>query len=175
MHNGLIREFARVKRTLMLAVDDALFPSIEGTTDSEAMFYLALTFGLERDPAAAVARMVGFVEETGREHGVELPIQMSVATTDGDEHLGVPLLERGRLALAVLQHSDGRPEGSLPRERGARAGCRTRPGSSSPSRWATSPAPGTRCRRRTSGSCSRGPTSCGPSSPNAHDLARPGG
>ena len=83
MHNGLIREFARVKRTLMLAVDDALFPSIEGTTDSEAMFYLALSFGLERDPAAAVARMVGFVEETGREHGVELPIQMSVATTDG--------------------------------------------------------------------------------------------
>jgi predicted glutamine amidotransferase len=83
MHNGLIREFPRVKRPLVLAVDDALYPSIEGTTDSETMFYLALTFGLESDPVQAVERMVGFVEETGREHGVEQPIQMTVATTDG--------------------------------------------------------------------------------------------
>jgi glutamine amidotransferase len=83
MHNGLIREFLRVKRELVLAVDDSLFPLIEGTTDSETMFYLALTFGLESDPVAAVERMVGFVEETGHKHGVDLPIQMTVATTDG--------------------------------------------------------------------------------------------
>ena len=83
MHNGLIREFARVKRELVLAVDDSLFPSIEGTTDSETMFFLALTFGLESDPVAAVEQMVGFVEETGHRHGVEHPIQMTIATTDG--------------------------------------------------------------------------------------------
>jgi predicted glutamine amidotransferase len=83
MHNGLIREFPRVKRELMLAIDDSLFDSIEGTTDSEAMFYLALTFGLESDPVAAVEQMVGFVEETGHRHDVEDPIQMTVATTDG--------------------------------------------------------------------------------------------
>jgi glutamine amidotransferase len=83
MHNGLIREFPRVKRELMLAIDDSLFTSIEGTTDSEIMFYLALTFGLEDDPVGAVEKMVGFVEQTGRAHGVELPIQMTVATTDG--------------------------------------------------------------------------------------------
>jgi predicted glutamine amidotransferase len=83
MHNGLIREFARVRRDLLLAIDDSLFPSLEGTTDSEAMFYLALTFGLEEDPVAAVERMVGLVERTGRDHGVELPVQMTIATTDG--------------------------------------------------------------------------------------------
>ncbi len=83
MHNGLIRDFARVRRELLNAVDDSLFPSIEGTTDSEAMFFLALTFGLETDPVGAVERMVGFVEETGRRHGVEQPIQMTIATTDG--------------------------------------------------------------------------------------------
>ncbi len=83
MHNGLIREFPRVRRELMLAVDDSLFPSIEGTTDSEAMFYLALTFGLEDDPVAAVEQAVGFVEAAGRRHDVEHPIQMTVATTDG--------------------------------------------------------------------------------------------
>jgi predicted glutamine amidotransferase len=83
MHNGLIREFPRVKRELALTIDESLFPSIEGTTDSETMFYLALTFGLEDDPVDAVERMVGFVEETGQRRGVEDPIQMTVATTDG--------------------------------------------------------------------------------------------
>jgi predicted glutamine amidotransferase len=83
MHNGLIRDFPLVKRELVLAIDDALFTSIEGTTDSEVMFYLALTFGLEDDAVGAVERMVGFVEQTGREHGIEHPIQMTVATTDG--------------------------------------------------------------------------------------------
>ena len=73
-----------MKRELVLAVDDSLFPSIEGTTDSECMFYLALTFGLESDPIDTVERMVGFVEETGRKHGVEHPIQMTIATSDGE-------------------------------------------------------------------------------------------
>jgi glutamine amidotransferase len=72
-----------VRRTLALAVDESLYTSIEGTTDSELMFYLALSFGLESDPVGAVERMVGLVEEAGREHGVEHPIQMTVATTDG--------------------------------------------------------------------------------------------
>jgi glutamine amidotransferase len=83
MHNGLIREFPKVMRELRLAVDDALFPFIEGTTDSETMFYLALTFGLEHDPPGAVERMVGLVEATGRRHGIEHPIQMTIATSDG--------------------------------------------------------------------------------------------
>jgi predicted glutamine amidotransferase len=83
MHNGLIREFPRLRRELVMAIDYSLFDSIEGTTDSETMFYLALTFGLESDPIAAVEQMVGFVEKTGRRHGVEQPIQMTIATTGG--------------------------------------------------------------------------------------------
>jgi predicted glutamine amidotransferase len=83
MHNGLVRDFHRVRRELLLTVDESLFSSIEGTTDSEVMFYLALTFGLESDPVGAVERMVGHVEKTGRARGIELPIQMTVATTDG--------------------------------------------------------------------------------------------
>jgi glutamine amidotransferase len=84
MHNGMIAGFRQVKRDLALAIDPALFPSLEGSTDSEVMFYLALTYGLRDDPAAAVARMVGTVETTGHRYGIEHPIQMTVATTDGD-------------------------------------------------------------------------------------------
>jgi predicted glutamine amidotransferase len=83
MHNGLIGGFSAIKRDLALAVEPSLFPAIEGTTDSELFFYLALTFGLEQDPPAAVARAVGFIEETGRGHGVAYPVQMTVSTTDG--------------------------------------------------------------------------------------------
>jgi glutamine amidotransferase len=85
MHNGLIREFPRVHRELVTAIDDSLFNSIEGTTDSETMFYLALTFGLEGDPVGAVEQMVGLVEETGHRHDVEHPIQMTIATTNGQD------------------------------------------------------------------------------------------
>jgi predicted glutamine amidotransferase len=84
MHNGLIRDFATVKRDLAFAVDPSLYPEIEGSTDSELFFYLALTFGLENDPTTAVETAVGLIEETGLKHGVELPIQMTVATTDGE-------------------------------------------------------------------------------------------
>jgi predicted glutamine amidotransferase len=84
MHNGLIHEFLHVKRDLLLAVDPELFPEIEGTTDSELLFHLALTLGLEDDPPQAVQRAIGLVEATGREHGVEFPFQGTIATTDGE-------------------------------------------------------------------------------------------
>ncbi|MFJ1812081.1 MULTISPECIES: class II glutamine amidotransferase [unclassified Streptomyces] len=83
MHNGAIADFHRIRRDLALAVDPQLFLDIEGSTDSEMMFYLALTLGLEEDPPGAVARMVGLVERTGHAHGVEFPVQMTVAVTDG--------------------------------------------------------------------------------------------
>ena len=83
MHNGLIRDFQQVRRDLVLAVDPSLYPEIEGSTDSEVFFFLALTLGLEDDPPGAVERAVGLIEDTGRAHGVEQPMQMTVATTDG--------------------------------------------------------------------------------------------
>lgn len=83
MHNGAVTDFHRLRRDLVLAVDPALFPDLEGSTDSELMFFLALTFGLEQDPPGAVARMAGLVEGVGREHGVEFPLQMTIAVTDG--------------------------------------------------------------------------------------------
>ena len=83
MHNGSIAQFQDVKRELQVAVDPSLYSAIEGSTDSETFFYLALTMGLEDDPPAAVARAVGFIEDVGEKSGVQHPIQMTVATTNG--------------------------------------------------------------------------------------------
>ena len=84
MHNGFIDGFAAVKRDLVLAADESLFPEIKGTADTEVLFCLALTFGLEDDPPDAVARAIGFVEELGRARGVQYPFQGTIATTDGE-------------------------------------------------------------------------------------------
>jgi glutamine amidotransferase len=84
MHNGLIAGFPMIKRDLMLQVDPAIFADIEGSTDSELMFFLALTFGLTDEPVAAVERAVGLVEKVASDHGIPDAVQMTVATTNGE-------------------------------------------------------------------------------------------
>jgi predicted glutamine amidotransferase len=84
MHNGYINEFGTIKRDLVLAVDPSLYPEIRGQADTEVLFYLALTFGLEDDPPDAVAQAIGFVEAVAERHGVPHPFQGTVAATDGE-------------------------------------------------------------------------------------------
>ncbi len=84
MHNGYIDRYLDLRRELLLAVEPSIFSGIAGTTDSELMFYLALTFGLEAEPLAALERMAGFVEATGHSQGIEAPLQMTVAVSDGE-------------------------------------------------------------------------------------------
>jgi hypothetical protein len=68
----------------MLAVDPSLFAAISGSTDSEVLFHLALTFGLEDDPIAALEQAIGLVEETARAKGIENPVQASIGVMDGE-------------------------------------------------------------------------------------------
>ena len=65
VHNGFIADSPHLRRELTMAVDPCLYPCIEGSTDYEVMFYLALTFGLDDDPLGALERMTGFVEAPG--------------------------------------------------------------------------------------------------------------
>lgn len=83
MHNGAVSGFHELKRDLLFSVDPSLYPDIEGSTDSEALFFLALTFGLKANPVEGVARAVGFVEDLAERHGVANPVQATIATSDG--------------------------------------------------------------------------------------------
>ena len=58
----LRQRVATIKRDLRPRRRPSLYPEIQGQTDSEVLFLLALTFGLEDDPPAAVERAIGFVE-----------------------------------------------------------------------------------------------------------------
>lgn len=89
VHNGVIREFDRIKRALMFTLGEDLYRQISGTTDSEIMFYLALHFGMADDVYSGVARMVGLIERIGRENGIAHPMQMTLGISDGQRMYAV--------------------------------------------------------------------------------------
>ena len=55
MHKGSFAS-SRVKRDLVLAVDPSSAQQIEGSTDSEVFFFLALSLGLVGRPTRARSR-----------------------------------------------------------------------------------------------------------------------
>lgn len=115
MHNGFIDDYHRLRRDLLLAVDPSFSGGIEGTTDSELMFHLALSLGLEEEPLRALERMAGLVEDTGRRHGVAHPLQMTVAASNGEPSLRRPLREQACGQLAVRDLRRQRRPGAPPR------------------------------------------------------------
>jgi len=84
LHNGQIEELQRFRKELLSAVADEYFENILGSTDSELMFHLALTFGLEKDVPLAIAKMTGFVEKVARKHGVAESVWMTLGISDGN-------------------------------------------------------------------------------------------
>ena len=83
MHNGVLGDFAKMKRDLVFAVDPSLYPHIRGTTDSEVIFHLALTLGIRDDPIAGMTKTVRMIESVGREHAIRVPVQGTMALCDG--------------------------------------------------------------------------------------------
>jgi glutamine amidotransferase len=84
VHNGFVAGYEHLRHDLILAVGPQLFENVQGTTDSELLFHLALKFGLEEDVIASLEQMAGFVEELGRSQGVDEPLQMTVGVSDGE-------------------------------------------------------------------------------------------
>jgi glutamine amidotransferase len=121
VHNGFVDQFASLRRELMFAIDPALFPSIVGTTDSEVLFYLALTFGLTEEPLAALERMAGFVEAVGHRHDIAEPLQMTIGLSDG-ERLYAARYASGPIVNTLYVSDDAR----VPRD--ARPGVHLLPG-----------------------------------------------
>ena len=58
VHNGYIGDFHLLRRDLMLAIDPELFAEVQGSTDTEVVFNLGLTNGLEEDPIEALEATV---------------------------------------------------------------------------------------------------------------------
>jgi predicted glutamine amidotransferase len=83
VHNGYIADFHLLRRDLMLAIEPDQFAAVQGSTDSEVVFHLALTLGLGSDPIAALERTIGLIEATAAEHDVAAPVQGTFGVSDG--------------------------------------------------------------------------------------------
>jgi glutamine amidotransferase len=86
VHNGQIADFGKLHQQLLGKVDPAYFGNMLGSTDSEVMFHLALSFGLEQDVPSAIGEMVRTVEAAGKVHGIAASVWMTLGISDG-KHL----------------------------------------------------------------------------------------
>jgi predicted glutamine amidotransferase len=84
MHNGQIGGYARIKRRLEALIPDTLYDSRCGSTDSEALFLLALARGLAEDPVAAMSDTVATVRSLMQEAGVTEPLRLTAVLSDGE-------------------------------------------------------------------------------------------
>ena len=113
MHNGQIGGYARIKRRLEALIPDDLYDTRHGTTDSEAIFLLAIANGLGEDPVDAMARTLKQVRalmvEAGDRRGAEIHRR-------GDRRrkpLGLSLVLRRQPADALFPRGRRQSSGGL--------------------------------------------------------------
>jgi len=85
MHNGQIGGYGRIRRPVEGLIGDVAYDARLGTSDSEAIFLAALSDGLDGDPAAAFARVLGRIVALQQAHGVRAPLRFAACYTDGGD------------------------------------------------------------------------------------------
>lgn len=83
-HNGSVFNFQLIRRDLQFDIAPELFSLLRGTTDSETLFLLALTYGLETDPKRAIEKVISRVERACKEHDIPMNLTLSCAISDGE-------------------------------------------------------------------------------------------
>ena len=83
-HNGDIGGFDRMRRRLDERITDPWYQCRQGQTDSETMFALALSLGLQDDPPGAIRGMIQTILELRLDLNIADPFLMTIMTTGGD-------------------------------------------------------------------------------------------
>jgi glutamine amidotransferase len=96
VHNGYINGFRELRRELALAAAPERFADIRGSTDTEVVFALALTYGLQEDPIGALERTVAHIESVAHDMGVPGAVQASFGVSDGVTLWAVRYATEGR-------------------------------------------------------------------------------
>ncbi len=83
MHNGQIGDYLSIRQGLDARIPAALYRHREGSTDTKALFYLALANGLTSDPLAAMNATIAEVQAMMGDNGIDEAFRMSAAASDG--------------------------------------------------------------------------------------------
>ena len=82
-HNGEISGFEEIKQSLHCQLPAQYFAAIQGSTDTETAFYLALGCGLQENPKQAMLKMVQIVEAEQQKKAIDEPFRLTCAFSDG--------------------------------------------------------------------------------------------
>lgn len=99
VHNGTVDHFAKIKRALLNQLPEHLFLAIQGTTDSECLFYLILSF-LEKPHTTmdqAVYQAIWWVEQQLKLDTSQCQARLNMLITDG-QHIVASRVTLGRHA-----------------------------------------------------------------------------
>jgi len=114
MHNGIIRDFWRIKRRLRASLPDHLYNMIGGTTDSEHAFavFLHLLGDTERICSAnkmgrALVETIAQLERWTAQTGFSGPSYYNFAVTDGQSVAAVRYVSDPTVEPQSLYHSTG--------------------------------------------------------------------
>jgi len=83
MHNGQVGGWSALRRRIEAMIPDASYASRSGTTDSEAIFLIAMARGADADPAGAMASTLADIKVLMREARISEPLRFTAALTDG--------------------------------------------------------------------------------------------
>jgi glutamine amidotransferase len=85
MHNGKIGNWHDCRKDVEDLIDHEHYRHREGTTDSEALFLVALSNGLTDNPIAAIQATLKDVTQIMERHQAQEPLRISCAVTNGKE------------------------------------------------------------------------------------------
>jgi ergothioneine biosynthesis protein EgtC len=84
MHNGQVGCYGQLRRRIENMIPDDVYANRNGTTDSEAIFLIALMRGKTMDPVAAMASTLSDIKAMMADCAICEPLRFTAALTDGE-------------------------------------------------------------------------------------------
>ncbi len=113
VHNGTIRNFDAYKRKLINAIDDNLFLSIKGNTDSEHFFFLIMQYIKQNNSLVdAVKKAITWVEDI-QEDKIGFS-RINIAITNGREIMATRFVSKDEKPLSLRYFIEKAEDGTAP-------------------------------------------------------------
>ena len=84
VHNGVVHQLGKVKKALLDLIDSQYFEHILGSTDSEILFYLLMTNGLQQNVKQAVEKTIKQVESVAAQQHSNPALRMTLGISNGE-------------------------------------------------------------------------------------------
>ncbi|ASG67827.1 class II glutamine amidotransferase [Francisella halioticida] len=107
VHNGAIGDFDDIRQEIEQLIKPSYFKSRFGSTDSEALFLLALSNGLENNPKTAISKSIDQVLKIQAKNGLKEKVKASIAYSNGETSYSLKISTIGdKPSLYYINYND---------------------------------------------------------------------